>query len=163
MSKNLSARKNLSTRRSITVDLADRFKITLHEYHSVDERDITLYAPTIENLISQTSVAMVLQLFRPDAWELESCQVLIHNGKVYEVEDSVEDIKTEHSTLIGDITLTDSYKKAFEERQEEENARLRNFRKNFRENYKKELKLMTAEKKKEEKEENARKEREKRQ
>ena len=124
----------------ILVELADRFKLVLHNkdtyagcFYCEAEWDITIYAPTIKDLITQATVSMVLQLIKVEDWELEQCQVLIYNGNIYEVEESAKDVKTEYSTLVDDITSADSYKEACKIRQDERDADLLRLRKHFRE------------------------------
>ncbi len=124
----------------VEAELTDRFKLVLHNndrhcgcFYIEDRWDITLYAPTIDDLIKQAAVSMVLQLIKVEDWELEQCQVLIYNGNIYEIEDSAKDVKKDHNTLVDDITSTDSYKKAYKTRQDEQAAELLKLREHFRE------------------------------
>lgn len=129
----------------VEVELADRFKIVLHNrdnhmgcFYIEDEWDITIYSPTIEDLITQATIEMVQRLIDVDEWTLEQCQVLIYNGNLYEVEESAKDIKAEHSTLVDDIISTDSYKEAYKTRQEELAADLLKIQEHYQEKYKRE-------------------------
>lgn len=124
----------------VEAELADHFKLVLHNkdrhcgcFYIEDEWDITIYAPTIENLIAQATVSMVQRLIKVEEWELEQCQVLIYDGNIYEIKDSAKDVKKDHNTLVDDITLTDSYKKAYKISQDELAASLLKLRKRFRE------------------------------
>jgi len=127
----------------VDVELADHFKIVLHNknmhcgwhYHE-DEWDITVYAPTIEDLISQATKRMVSQLIDVWTWELTQCQVLIYDNNVYEVKDSAKDITAEHSTLVDDLISTDSYKEAYEKEKEARAERKRQFQEKRRREYK---------------------------
>ena len=140
----------------VEVELADKFKIVLHNknmhmgwFYCEDEWDITIYAPTMKDLIAQAIVDMARRLIDVDEWELEQCQVLIYNGNIYEVEDSAKNIKVEHSTLVDDIISTDSYEEAYEVRQEELAAELLKLQEHFQEKYKREQEELKARKEKE--------------
>ncbi len=109
----------------IEVELADRYKLVLHNkdmhggcFYIEDEWDITLYAPTIKKLIDQAAVAIVLRLIDVGAWELEQCQVFIYDGNIYEIE-CFADVKKEYDSLVSNIISTDSYKDAYLIRQKE--------------------------------------------
>ena len=108
----------------VMVELVDRFKIVIHNkdthfgcFYTEDEYDITIYAPTIENLVMQMFTAMIWRLITVGEWELEQCQTLVYKGNVYEIEDLAKDIEAEHSTLVDDLISTDLYKEAYKIRQ----------------------------------------------
>ena len=129
--------------KKVEVELADHFKIVLHNkdtyygcFYLENEWDITIYAPTIEDLISQATKRMVQQLIDVHEWELTQCQVLIYDNNVYEVKDSVKDIMAEHSTLVDDLVSTDSYKEAYEKEKEALAERKRQFQEKRRQEYK---------------------------
>lgn len=125
--------------KKVTVEIAERFKITLHNrdmhwgcYYVEDDWDIVVYAPTIDELIEKAREQMILRLIDVDGWEFEQCEVILYDGELYEIGNSVRDIRKEHSSFVDDIISTDSYKKAYEVRQKELDADLLKLQERFR-------------------------------
>jgi SHS2 domain-containing protein len=133
--------------KKVTVEIAERFKITLHNkahhwgcYYVEDDWDIVVYAPTIDELIDQARERMIQRLIDVDSWELEQCEVILYDGELYEIESSVRDIRKEHSSLVDDIISTNSYKKEYEVRQKELAIDLLKLREHFQKEDEKERK-----------------------
>jgi hypothetical protein len=112
--------------KKVTVEIVERFKITLHNkdtswgcYDIEDEWNIVIYAPTIDELIEKVREQMIQRLIDVDGWELEQCEVILHDGELYEIESSARNIQKDHSSLVDDIISTDSYKEAYKVRQKE--------------------------------------------
>jgi len=125
--------------KKVTVEIAERFKITLHNrdrhwgcHYVEDEWDIVVYAPTIDELVKEVRKQMIQRLIDVDEWEFEQCKVILYDGGLYEVENSARDIRKEYSSFVDDIISTDEYKEAYEVRQKELDADLLKLQEHFR-------------------------------
>lgn len=125
--------------RKVEVEIAERFKITLHNrdshwgcYDIDDDWDIVVYAPTIDELVEKVRKQMIQRLIDVDSWELEQCEVILYNDELYEIESSVRDISKEYGPFVDDIISTDSYKEAYKTRQKELDADLLKLQEHFR-------------------------------
>ena len=112
--------------KKISVEIAKRFKITLHNqdmhagcYYIEDDWEIVIYAVNMRELAKKVCVEMVQRLMQVDGWELEQCEVILYNDELYEITSTSCDIKDKHQSLINDIISMKSYKKAFAQRKKE--------------------------------------------